>query len=155
ELAERCHARFALEAELARPKGGRGRRRWAYRDTLTKVKAICRKRPNRPLIAARRETRPASHLHSHRRPGYWGDDQKAAHQCEAVRCARTPAELVVNRKMLAAVPVQAGQCTATVPALVEQTDLSESAVKTARRELIKAGLWIAEDGVYVPLPVGK
>jgi hypothetical protein len=155
ELASRSWACFAAGADVARPKGGRGSRRWAHRDALAKAKQICRKRPEQRRRFVRRRSNPVSHLHSYRRSDYWSADRKAQHQNDAERCAMTPAALAVNRKMLDAIPLAAGQCTVTVRILVGETGFSESAVKSARRKLIEVGLWIAEHGVYVPTPVSE
>jgi hypothetical protein len=65
----------------------------------------------------------------------------------------TVAAMTVNRKMLDATSPVAGQCTATVAVLVQQTRFSKSSVKAARRKLKESGLWIAERGVYVPVPI--
>lgn len=150
ELARRVWSRFAIGADIQRPKEG-GRRRWSLRDALTKAKQICRKQP---LLRPRRQ--PAGfmdHLNSYRRSEYWNVDRKAQHQNEATQRAMTPAALIVNRKMLDAVSFSAGQCSNPVSVLIKQTKLSESSVKSARRTLCQAGLWIAERGVYVPIPV--
>jgi hypothetical protein len=148
ELSFRAWARFAAEAELGRPKRGKGTRGWSHRDALSKAKYLCRRYAAAQVHPAREN---AQHLNSYRQSGYWSEERKARHQREAVRRGMKPAELKVNLRMLDAVPISAGQCIAPVSALIEQTGLSESSVKTARRELRKAGLWIAERGVYVPL----
>jgi len=150
ELAARAWSLFAAEAELSRPKHGRGNRRWSYRDALSKAKYLCRKQAALRFRPARDQVQ---HLNSFRQPGYWTDERKAEHQREGARRAMTPAALIVNRRMLDGVPISAGQCTVPVSELVKQTNLSESAVKTARHDLREVGLWISERGVYVPMPV--
>jgi hypothetical protein len=53
--------------------------------------------------------------------------------------------------MLDALPLGAGQCTATVKELAVASGLSVRAVQSARRDLLDEGLWIAERRVYVPV----
>lgn len=152
ELAKRAWSRFAAEADLSRPKGGRSSRRWSFRDALTRARHICRKQ-----FAVRfpRSVGQERHLNSFRRPDYWTAERKGEHQIEAARRAMTPAALMVNKHMLDASPISAGQCIATVSVLMTQTSLSESSVKTARRILRDVGLWISERGVYVPMPLNE
>ena len=67
----------------------------------------------------------------------------------------TRASLVVNQVMLDAVPIKAGQCVDTAKEIKDRAGLGLSTVKAARRELIECALWIAERGVYVPIPVAN
>jgi hypothetical protein len=150
ELARRAWARFADGADIERPKEGE-RRRWSFQDALAKARQICRRQP--PPQPRRPTLNSAEHLNSYREPGYWNADRKGEHQSEAVRRAMTPAALIVNRRMLDAVALASGQCSVAVSTLIEKTGLSERSVKLARRNLIEAGLWLAERGVYVPMPV--
>lgn len=154
ELAGRAWSIFVAGSDITRPKGS-GRTHWSYRDALAKAKAIMRKSPPRRRGRVSAGHHPARALHSYRRPGYWTDDRKALHDQEAARRALPPSALIVNRAMLAAVPLTAGQCEITVPELSKRTGLSISTVKAARAQLLAVTLWIAERGVWVPAPVGQ
>jgi hypothetical protein len=145
DLAGRVWAKFSSCSDISRPKSSNSSKRWSYSDALVKAKAICRKQPS-----GRKRWRgrhPASHLNSYRQSGHWTAAQKAEHQAEAARRTITPAFLVVNRAMLAAIPLEAGQCVVTVKAIAELTGLAISTVKAARRKLIELGLWISERSV--------
>jgi hypothetical protein len=151
ELAQLAWEEFASSADLTRPKGS-GAARWSRRDAMSKAKEIIRRQPKGR--ARRHKGRPpARDLHLYRKPGYWTEDRKARHQAIAVRRAVRASELVVNKCMLDGIPLQAGQCELTIAELVRLTKLSERAVKLARRQLLDVGLWFAERGVYVPLPL--
>jgi hypothetical protein len=61
----------------------------------------------------------------------------------------------VNQMMLDAISAETGQCVATVTELAERTGLAVITIKQARQRLVGLGLWIAERGVYVPMPLGQ
>src|SRR5262249_26289021 len=149
--ARRAWATFSVQADISRPKGNSRTQYWSYRDALAKAKALCKK-PHAG-IRWRNGRHPASHLNCHRRPGYWAGERKEQHHAEAARRTVTRSYLIVNKAMLDAMSVDAGKCVATVGDLARQTGLAWSTVKVARRQLIDLGLWIAERGVYVPVPM--
>jgi hypothetical protein len=152
-LAGRIWQLFLEDADQTRPKGDSRNIRWAYGDALKKAKAVCRKFAGRLIIRQRFGSHPVRHLHSFRRRAFWTENHKARHQVEAGYRVTAPSALAVNRAMLSATSLAGGQCEITVRELVEQTKLSESAVKIARRKLLDAGLWIAQRGIYVPFPL--
>jgi hypothetical protein len=54
--------------------------------------------------------------------------------------------------MLENLSLQDGQCFVTVRELAKLVGCTERSVQAARRELIGVGLWVAGNGVYVPVP---
>jgi hypothetical protein len=155
DLADRVWPLFFAGADITRPKGSGGRSHWSWQDAYAKAKRICQKSPQSRRRRPPAGHHPARHLHSYRRSGYWSDARKALHDGEAARRVTKPSTLIVNRAMLAAVPVKAGQCEAGAPELCKQTGLATSTIKAARAELLDAALWIAERGIYVPVPIGR
>jgi hypothetical protein len=153
DVAHRAWRRFLAGADLSRPKGSTRRDCYSIKDATAKAKSIVRKAP--PRITKRyRPGADARHLHSFRRPGFWTVERKQAHQAQAALRGMLASRLATNEAMLEAVPTEAGQCEATVKELMKVTDLSMSAVKTSRAELVDEGLWIVERGVYAPSAAG-
>jgi hypothetical protein len=155
-IASAAWAAFVAEADLTRPKGSGGKKRWGYPDALVKAKAILRKEKAN-LISKKagriKPNHPKSHLHAFRRPEFWTANKLAEHRNEAAALLSAGSDIAVNSAMLAAVSFETGMCAATVGDLVRATNLSQSAVKKARAHLLESGLWIAERGIYVPVPV--
>jgi hypothetical protein len=155
DLADRVWALFFAGADITRRKGNGGRSHWSWQDGYAKAKRICQKSPQSRRRRPPAGHHPARHLHGYRRSGYWTDARKALHDGEAARRVTKPSTLIVNRAMLAAIPIKAGQCEAGAPELSKQTGLATSTIKAARAELLNAALWIAERGIYVPVPIGR
>jgi hypothetical protein len=149
DLAQRAWNRFAAEADLARPKGNSRRSRYCIRDARAKARAIVRKAP--PVKSNVHGFHLVRHLHSFRRRSYWTDERKQRHYGIATARGLAVTRLAVNRAMLDAVLLGAGQCAATVKELAAASGLSVRAVQSARRDLVDEGLWITERGVYVPV----
>jgi AraC-like DNA-binding protein len=151
ELAGRVWATFVSDADLSRPKGSNPKRRWSLRDAQTKARAICRRKPNLKYPRRARGGHPASHLNAWRRPGYWKLEQRERHLAEVCRRIQTPATLAVARIMIEAVELATGLCTMSIAENAKRAFCSATTVKTARRELNEAGLWLSIRGVFVPL----
>jgi hypothetical protein len=148
-LARKVWMRFSTSADLSRKKGNSHRDRYQFKDALAKAKQIVKKAPAvRPR--RRQNLAQSSHLHSMGKPGYWTVERKQTHQCEAAMLGLAPSRLAVNQAMLVATSIETGQCQATVKGLMGTTDLSISAVKSSRRDLVQQGLWIVERSAYVP-----
>jgi hypothetical protein len=120
------------------------------KDARDKAKLIIRKAP--PMKRNFQGHHAASDLYHFQRRDYWTYDRKRDHrQCAAARRLPT-SRLAVNQAMLDAVDMDTGYCAATAKKLATASGFSVAAVKSARRELLDEGLWIAERGVYIPVP---
>jgi Bifunctional DNA primase/polymerase, N-terminal len=151
-VSHRAWMGFVAGADLVRPKGSCKRSRYSIRDAESKAKLMVRKSPvrrSKPCEVA------ATHLHSFRRPGHWIAERKRHHQADAASRGLQASRLAANQAMLDALPIAAGQCISTVNELTTATGLSISAVKSSRRDLVAAGLWIVERGVYVPMAIAN
>jgi hypothetical protein len=155
DLGRRVWARFADEADLSRPKGSNPRRRWEQKDAVAKARAICRKKPCLKPPRRSRGGHPASYLHGWRRSGFWTVTQRDLHQAEVVCRITSPATLAVARAMIEAVDLANGFCTLPIVEIAKRACCSAKTVKTARKALNEAGLWIAAGGVFVPCPIGE
>ena len=91
-------------------------------------------------------------LYGLRKPGYWTPAVRERQAAEAARRTTTPSVLAVNMAMLENLSLQDGQCFVTVRELAKLVGCTERSVQAARRELIGVGLWVAGNGVYVPVP---
>jgi hypothetical protein len=150
ELARGVWARFAHDTDLSRPKESNPRRRWTLGDVQTKARSICRRKPDLKYPRRARGGHLASHLNTWRRPGYWKIEQRELHLAEVRRRIQTPATLAVAHIMIEAVELATGFCTMSIAQIAKRASCSSTTVKTARRELNEAGLWLAIRGVFVP-----
>jgi hypothetical protein len=72
------------------------------------------------------------------------------HLAEVCRRIQTPATLAVARIMIEAVELATGFCTMSIAEIAKRASCSPTTVKTARRDLNNAGLWLSTRGVSVP-----
>lgn len=157
ELALVAWRSFSSAADLRRPKGD-GRQRWTLRDAQKKGAALLKKSGPEPKPSKSRRRRrldPSRHVHSHRLIDFWTAERKLGHRAETASRTTTSSLLIVNQAMLDAISAETGQCVATVTELAEQTGLAKITVKQARQRLVDLGLWMAERGVYVPVPLDQ
>jgi AcrR family transcriptional regulator len=150
ELARGVWARFAHDTDLSRAKGSNPRRRWSFGDAQTKARSICRRKPELKYPRRARGGHQASHLNGWRQPGYWKAEQREVHLAEVCRRIQTPATLAVARIMIEAVELATGFCTMSIAEIAKRASCSPTTVKTARRDLNNAGLWLSTRGVSVP-----
>ena len=155
DLGHRIWAKFIEEADLSRPKGSNPRRRWELKDALSKARSICRRKPDFKLLRRSRRGHPASYLQGWRKPGFWNLPQRSLHLAEVKLRIATPSTLIVARVMIDAVDLASGFCTLPIAEIAKRACCSTKTVKTARKALNEAGLWIAGRGVFVPCPIGK
>lgn len=159
-IADGAWAEFEKSADLSRPNSGTGKR-WSRRDAFAKARATKRRIETGLVkidgVPARRwlNRGPATHLHSHRAPGYWTDERKSEHQARVAQRRVPPSVLKVNQAMLDFVPTATGQCIGTVAEIEAKSGICERSVQSARSELVRCGFWVTEWGVYVPQPLGQ
>jgi hypothetical protein len=154
DLAKAVWVRFSTEADLSRPKGSNPRHRWAYRDALAKARSTCRRKPD--LKSPRRAggRHPTAGLHAWLRPRLWTIEKRQQHVAEVARHeGSAPSVIAVARAMIDAVDFDTGFCMSTIADIASRCNCSVTAVKSARRELNKAGFWMSIRGVYVPIPL--
>ncbi|MRI56840.1 hypothetical protein D8770_23180, partial [Methylobacterium sp. DB1607] len=134
-IADAAWARFAATADLARGKRG-GEHPWTHADALGKARALLARNKPRP---ARRAVIVEE---------AWAPAQRAAfrHAVDAhgARGALAPSAVAVSHAMLEYARTS-GVCCASPATLAAVVGSSLSAVKTARRALIAAGLWSASN----------
>lgn len=133
DIADAAWARFAATADLARGKRG-GERPWTHADALGKARALLARNKPRP---ARRALIVQD---------AWAPAQRAAFRnavdARGARGALAPSAVAVSHAMLEYARTS-GVCCASPATLAAMVGSSLSAVKTARRALIAAGLWSA------------
>lgn len=153
DLALDAWQKFAMQADLSRPKGSNPRSKWTLADAERKARNICRRAPalKRPVRRSR-GGHAASHLNTFRRSEYWTVERRQGHLNEVVRRVTPPFVIRVARAMIQAVDTSTGFCTKSAGELAEDADCSVSAVKKAQRKLVDAKLWLRAHGVYVPIP---